>query len=144
MKKILSALAFAICILSVNFGSANYFEDLVETYENNPDYYFVCNVQHSKIYLKLKSVEVQEYNPPHYQISGKFVDIGINFSTDKVEENFYSKTIKYNWYTKDAFEFSNGKWRKMSQGPQSSTPVAFDKKIANSLFIAAYGMKFYD
>ena len=67
MKKVLTVLLMTtILILSSTFC-------LADPYENNPDYYFVNVLQRVKKYLYLPSVEVQEYNPPHYQIRGHFV-----------------------------------------------------------------------
>ena len=138
MKKFLTALVFVICAGIFNFCSAN-------PYENNPDYYFVNSIQGPKTYLYLPSIDVQEYNPPHYQIKGKFLTVGnVESRYDRSVSVWYA-TIRYNWYTKEAFELlENGSWRKMAQGLKSSSPVNYDKTIANALFIAAYGMNFYD
>ena len=144
MKKVFSALCFVIFCGIFNFCYATTSDDVAESYENNPDYYFVNRIQGPYTYLYLPSIDVQLYNPPHYQIKGKFLTIGSPESRYDTSVSVWYATIRYNWYTKEAFEFSNGKWRKMAQGPQSSTPVALDKKIANALFIAAYGMKFYE
>ena len=134
MQKIL--LMVALCLLTaVHSASAS-------DYDNNPDYYFVMNVQGYKTYLDLTSVYVQEYNPPHYQIAARLVTVGYRQNSE--EQEHYIE-IKYNWYTKEAYErYQDGNWRKMAQGPASSTPVAVDKVTANALFIAAYGMKFYE
>lgn len=113
------------------------------SYDNDPDYYFVMNVQRIKTYLYLPSVDVQVYSPPNYQIAGLFVNVGgIDYDANHVSKLHI--IIKYNFYTKDAFEFRNGNWRKMAQDPKGSTPVSVDKVMANALFIAAYGMKFYE
>ena len=65
MKKFLSSaiLAFVVAF-SANVSAAN-------RYDNDPDYYYVMSVQGPKTYLYLPSIDVQEYNPPHYQIRGE-------------------------------------------------------------------------
>lgn len=142
MKKFLSALVFVIVCGIFNLCSADV-EDVFRYYDNHPDYYFVCRIQGPKTYLYLPSIDVQEYNPPHYQIKGKFLTVGSVESRFDTSLSTWYATIRYNWYTKEAFSYENGNWRKMAQGKQGSTPVAADKMLANALFRAAYGMDFY-
>ena len=111
-------------------------------YDNDPDYYFIMNVQGYKTYLDLTSIDVQEYNPPHYQIAARLVTVAYRQDVNDVEHFI---EIRYNWYTKEAYQrYVDGDWRKMAQGSAGSTSVAVDKVTANALFIAAYGMKFFD
>ena len=132
MKKILSVLVLAICILSVNFC-------LADPYENNPKYIFVTAGQMGYYYLYLPSVDVQEYNPPHYQIAGHFIHYG--GMDGKTLTNIYT-TLRYNWYTKETFYLDNGYWRK-SYTEGSSLAAERERKFADALFRAAYGMNFY-
>ena len=132
MKKIL--LVFAICILSVNFCSA-------DPYKNNPNYYFVTAGQMGNYYLYLPSVDVQEYNPPHYQIAGHFIHYG--GMDGETLTNIYT-TLRYNWYTKETFSLKNGYWVKDEvRDNLDSQPVRQNRKFADALFRAAYGMDFY-
>ena len=134
MKKILSALVFAICILSVNFCSA-------DPYSNNPNYVFVTAGQMGYYYLYRPSVDVQEYNPPHYQIAGHFIHYG--GMDGRTLTNIY-KTLRYNWYTKETFHLENGYWVKdIVRDNLDSQPVRQNRQFADALFRAAYGMNFY-
>ena len=134
MKKICAAIVFAICILSVNFCSA-------DPYENNPKYIFVTAGQMGYYYLYLPSVDVQEYNPPHYQIAGHFIHYG--GMDGKTLRNIY-RTLRYNWYTKETFSLQNGYWEKDKvRDNLDSQPVRQNRQFADALFRAAYGMNFY-
>ena len=135
MKKLVTAFLMNFFVL-FNVCCAN-------SYDNDPDYYFVMNVQRAKTYLYLPSIDVQIYNPPNYQIAGLFIALGgIDHDANHVSK--YKVTIRYNFYTKDAFELENGKWRKLCQGVSSSTLYAMDRLTANALLLAAYGIKFYE
>lgn len=133
MKKILSVLLSAICILSINLCSAN----LHDYYENNPDYVYVAT-GHFSAYLYLPSVDVQEYNPPHYQIAGLFVGTdGLDRKVERIE------IVRFNWDTKETFHLNkNGYWEK-EEVYNDNRQIYYEKKRANALFRAAYGMDFY-
>ena len=125
MKKILSVLAFAVCILSVNFCSAY-------DYDSDRNYKFIAKISGHKYYLYLPSVEVQEYNPPHYQIAGHF------FS-----DWDFGKVIRYNWYTKETFtRDAYGNWEKDDLNVDGRYRIEMIT-FANALFRVAYGMDFY-
>ena len=133
MTKFLSVCVFAICIFSANFCSAN-------RYDDDPDYMFVTAAQGS-IYLHLPSVDVQEYNPPHYQIAGHFIHL-LNGSEDNISDFF--RTYRYNWDTKEIFsmdEYGNFKKSDIKNGNTQSSLRS--RKICDSLFRAAYGIDFY-
>ena len=133
MKKLLLMMIFSFMI-SISVANANYYDD-------NPDYYFFMKVQGWKHYINLKSIDVQEYNPPHYQIKGQFVSIG--YLHNEGQSGEYYKTIRYNWYTKEAFQYENGNWHKMCQDSPGTTFYEVERLTANALFRAAYGMNFY-
>ena len=138
MKKILSALMFAICILSVNFCYAG----IHDYYENHPDYRLFYSHQGYYSYLYVPSIDVQEYNPPHYQIGYKLIDITEILGTNEKKWRYDSK--RYNWYTKETFSLKNGYWVKDEvQDNLDSQPVRTNRKFADALFRAAYGMDFY-
>ena len=133
MQKILSAIAFAICISSVNFCSADYYDD-------SPDYVYVGWAPSIKTYLNLRSVDVQEYNPPHYQIGYKLINITEIPGTNEKKWRYNSK--RYNWYTKETFHLENGYWVK--DDVTSQTGMAERARYAaDVVFRAAYGMNFY-
>jgi len=135
MKKILSALVLVIFAGIFNFGSA----DLQDDYDRHPDYIFVTTGQMGVYYLYLPSVDVQEYNPPHYQISGHFIHYG--GLDGKTLTNIYI-TLRYNWYTKETFQLKNGYWEKADVSGDYQ-PVRQNRQFADALFRAAYGMDFY-
>ena len=122
----------AVMILPANFCSANYYDD-------SPDYVYVNWEPSVKTYLDLRSVDVQEYNPPHYQISGVFVDVQTR--PDSVKEFVF--TVRYNWYTKETYirnEFGN--WEKENIKGQGHSNE-YCRSMDDALFRAAYKMDFY-
>ena len=100
-------------------------------------------VNGTEVYLNLKSIDVQEYNPPHYQIAGQIVTV-CNMD-DSIQRDIV--TLRYNYYTKETF-FRNeyGNWIiYVKRESNNYTPVYYYKlRIANALFKAAYRMNFYD
>ena len=133
-KKFCTAFAFVIFAGIFNFCSAN----LRDYYDNNPDYVYVCT-GHWIAYLYLPSVDVQEYNPPHYQIAGLFVTTdGIDRELKKIE------TIRYNWYTKETFVYVDDHWVNAESLFVTEYHLDNHKKSANALFRVAYGMNFYN
>lgn len=141
MKKFLSATVFAICILFSNFVSANEVEKAMAYYDKNPDYAYVATRHVGSFYLYLPSIEVQEYNPPHYQIAGHFVFV--SGWTGEVKDHFIA--VRYNFFTKETFhrnEKRNNGWKKSAV--EGDSGVARDNRhYADALFHAAYGMFFY-
>lgn len=133
MKKILSTIVFVIICGIFNFCSAY-------DYDSNYNYKFIANISGHKYYLYLPSLDVQEYNPPHYQIAGRF--ISPNSNTYEIDLDF-EKVTKYNWYTKETFHKNiYGNWAKDDltvSGRYRIEMILF----ANALFRAAYGMDFY-
>lgn len=129
MKKFLSTALIAFVItFSANICSAY-------DYDNDPHYVFVTNAQGS-IYFDLRTVNVQEYNPPHYQIAGWFV------WTNGNSERHYELVKKYNWYTKETYSRDEGYWRK-DRTEYNDNASMRSRKHADALFRAAYGMDFY-
>ena len=122
-------MAFAICILSVNFCSA-------DPYENNPNYLYIGAGNGGMWYFKKSSLNVQE---PHYQIAGKFVSYSGYYH--KVGQSIYS-VQRYNWYTKESFSLQNGRWVKNETGGTDNISRS-NRRTADALFRAAYGMDFY-
>ena len=95
MKKLLLMMILCLVMMSnsVNLCSAN----LKDYYDNNPDYVHVAT-GHFIVYLYLPSIDVQEYNPPYYQIAGKFVGTdGYDRKRESIE------IVRFNWYTKETF-----------------------------------------
>ena len=134
MKKFFAPLIFAVCILSVNFCSAMYYDD-------DPNYVFI-DVQGSGCYHSyyyLPSLEVQIYNPPYYQIAITEVTIGGKGIIP--EEHRFKEIIWYNWDKKETFRTDfYGNW---SKDDIVNDYHEYCKKSADILFRAAYGMSFY-
>ena len=119
------------------------------------NYVEVCTIENRRnspyVYLNKKSIEVQTYKPPHYQIAGVFscdADSGeyedYKNYLEKIGgkeygkgryEFFYYLVVRYNFNTKESFHLQNGHWVK------DSTEVS--KKNADALFKVAYNMNFY-
>ena len=139
MKKFLSAALIALVVTFAANVCAAY------DYDNDSDYVFVTTGQQGSYYLSLKSIDVQEYNPPHYQIAGTFVHVyGLG---DGRKERWFSVIKRYNWYTKETFgRDENGYWRKEEIGNRNDNGLgagARERKMADALFRAAYGIDFY-
>ena len=128
MKKICAALVFVICAGIFNFCSANYYDD-------SPNYEFIGAGNGGMWYFQKSSLEVQEYNPPHYQISGIFI-----YYSQSANERYIVK--RYNWYTKESFSLQNGYWEKDNVNGNYMAAKQ-TRHFANILFRAAYGMDFY-
>lgn len=132
MKKFLSVIVFLIMIItSANLCSA--YES--NEYDNSPYYVFVTTSQ-GHIYLDLRTVNVHDYNPPHYQIAGEFIWI----NGDK--ERRFEVVIKYNLDTKEIYNREDGYWTKSDVNGDSNVQKS-NRKFADALFRAAYGMDFY-
>lgn len=118
-------------------------------YHDDSDYVFVTMAQ-GDIYLNLKSIDVQEYNPPHYQIAGTFVYVCPYFDeNDNIlfKESRFILVKRYNWYTKETFSRDyedKNKWIKDKIDEKKSGLAAIrNRSFADSMFKAAYGVDFY-
>ena len=129
MKKFLGLLVMLMMIMIfVGICSAN-------TCANNSHYIFVTTSQ-GAIYLDLRTVNVQDYNPPYYQIAGDFVRVNGD------DEHKFEVVVRYNWETKETYHLNKGYWTKdVVKG--ETTNSRNNRKVADALFIAAYGMDFY-
>ena len=87
-------IAFLISV-SVNICSAY-------VYDNDSNYVYIGTYGSGgySTYLYLPSVDVQEYNPPHYQIAGNFITIG---GKETISEDWLIHVVRYNWYTKETY-----------------------------------------
>ena len=133
MKKIFSALILLTLCGIFNFCSAY-------DYDSDPDYIYVIYGDMGCYYLYAPSVDVQEYNPPHYQIAGHFIHYG--GSDGKTLTNIY-KTIRFNFYTKETFSRNDyGNWEKDDVNGEWKIPRQ-NRQFADALFRAAYGINFY-
>ena len=132
MKKILSALICVICLAVFNFCLAN-------RYDDNPDYIRVRYAPNSFAYIDLKSVDVQEYNPPYYQIAVNYIVV---VERDNSSSR-YDIVKRYNWDTKETFHRDEyGNWKK-DEIKDNSARSARSRSFCDALFRAAYGMDFY-
>lgn len=132
MKNFLAIIVFLMMIIiSSNLCSAYERNE----YDNSPHYIFVTTSQ-GRIYLDLRTVNVHDYNPPHYQIAGEFIWV----NGDK--ENRFEVVIRYNFDTKETYGRRDGYWTKSDVNGDSNIQKN-NRKIADALFSAAYGMDFY-
>ena len=129
MKKFLSFIMFFVMMITLtNICSAH-------ECENSPYYIYVTNSQ-GKIYLYLRTVNVHEYNPPHYQIAGDFIWV----NGDK--ERRFKVVVKYNWDKKETYHRNEGYWTKDATEYENYGSKR-NRQMADALFRAAYGMDFY-
>lgn len=132
MKKILAIIVFLMIIItSSNLCSAYERNE----YDNSPHYIFVTTSQ-GHIYLDLRTVNVHDYNPPHYQIAGEFIWVNGD------RERRFEVVIRYNFDTKETYGRRDGYWTKSDVNGDSNIQKN-NRKIADALFSAAYGMDFY-
>ena len=133
MKNFLFAVIITLVVgLSVNC-SAN-------PYENDPNYQLVVSDINGIYYLYLPSLEVQEYNPPHYQIAVNFAFVSYYDGST----NSYKNVKRYNWYTKETFhQNEEGNWVKDEISHGNSLSEMRPRIIADAMFGAAYGINFY-
>ena len=134
MKKFLASIMLALVVaFTANICAAN-------RYDNDPNYVWVYTQGSGgyKTYLYLPSIDVQEYNPPHYQIAGNFVAIG---GKKTIEETREIMVLRFNWYTKETFwRDGNGYWCKEDVTGFFGSDW---RRRADALFRAAYGIDFY-
>ena len=134
MKSFLSAMIIALVVAL----SANCSAEYRDYYKNDSNYTLVRSGHGAHEYLYLPSVEVQEYDPPHYQIAGTIV---IMYDRNQ-KDDIIHELVRYNWYTKETFHRDNyGNWQK--DKVRNHIEWYARKSVANALFKAAYGMNFY-
>ena len=134
MKNFLFAVIIALVVaLSANCSAYDY--------DHDPNYVFIVSGDVAFTYFYTPSVEVQEYNPPHYQIAGQFVRVGL---LDERVEHF-KVTMRYNWHTKEVFTRTiEGRWEKAHVSDEADSVLARgNARTANAMFKAAYGINFY-
>lgn len=135
MKKfVVMMIATFILAISLNLCSAS----IKDYYDNDPDYILMWAHQGSYSYLYLPSIDVQEYNPPHYQIAYDYISVNI-----KNEKEVWSRGIKrFNWSTKESFHLENGRWV-VDNVSGDLAPAIRNRHAADTIFRAAYNMDFY-
>ena len=130
MKNFLSAALIALVVAFSANCSAN-------RYDSDPNFILVNSGHGAKEYLYLPSLEVQEYNPPHYQIAGTLY---LTFYYDR-EDSKSREVVRYNLQTKETFhKDSYGNWKKDNIHDKSSRRAELEgyarKNIANAMFMA--------
>ena len=134
MKNFLSAVIIVLVVAFLANCSAEY----RDCYKNDSNYTLVRSGHGAHEYLYLPSVEVQEYNPPHYQIAGIVV---IMYDRDQ-KDDISHELVRYNWYTKETFhQDEEGNWQK--DKIENHVEWYARKSVVNALFKAVYGMNFY-
>ena len=132
MKKFLSFIVFLMVIITSSNLSSAYESN---KYDNSQYYVFVTTSQ-GQIYLDLRTVNVHDYNPPYYQIAGEFIWV----NGDK--ESRFDVVIRYNFDTKEIYDRGDGYWTNLDVNGDSNVQKS-NRKFADALFRAAYGMDFY-
>lgn len=86
MKKFLSAAMIVLVFaFTANICAAN-------SYDRDPNYVYVTAHGQGVVYLYLRSIDVQEYNPPHYRIA--FNSVSVNANTQRESWN-YNRVVKF-------------------------------------------------
>ena len=140
MKKILSVFVFFIFISNYNFCTADPYKD-----DNN--YKFVATGSSGIFYLNLKSIDIQEYNPPYYKIAGDFIHVYFSSNGEKISVQHVVK--RYDWGKKISYHLNEyGTWiadkvNDKLNPEDDSDSVKRARKFADALFLAAYGINFY-
>ena len=93
--------------------------------------------------MDLSSINVHEYDPPHYEIAGIFVGVPDSFYS-KYSERYGTSVIRYSYNEKKAYSQSiNGQWNEIETDRKTQISMR-GMAIADALFYAAYGMNFFD
>lgn len=129
MKKFFGIIALFLFV-TANVACAGW-----NQYEDDMNYQQVMGGRGGAMYLNLRSVEVQEHNPPHYQIAGDFVFVGGHISNQGYKKHFHI-VVRYNYNTRTTVRVS-GEWAK------GKSRSHWDKAMENSLFRIAYGRNFF-
>ena len=114
---------------------------LAYVYDNDSNYVYIGTYGSGgySTYLYLPSVDVQEYNPPHYQIAGNFITIG---GKETISEDWLIHVVRYNWYTKETYS-KNFQGIVVKEKIIDSGDAGYYRRRADALFRAAYGVDFY-
>lgn len=144
MKKFLSVLVFALCILSIDFCVANAYYDTLE----NGNLVLVDGHHGVGRYAVRSSVQVGRYNPPYYQISIEVLDVP--FSADMKNYSYGDRKryyFRYNWNTKNiSYLSSNNNWIDWSLNRDYTHGEGdpFVPNTAEVAFVSAYNMRFFN
>ncbi|MBR1647323.1 MAG: hypothetical protein IJ685_11185 [Selenomonadaceae bacterium] len=113
-----------------------------DPYENDANFAYVYSGHGGTMYLDLNSVNVQAYDPPHYQIAGTFVFQPATSNNASTNESYVE--MRFNYSTKEHFERSNGGQWQSKDVRGDSAISSRNRAMANALFRAAYRMNFYN
>ena len=143
IKKFVAVMIFSfVAAFSVSICSAYHPHDYYEgdPYYGDPNYKYVWGGNdYTNFYIDLSSIDVQEYNPPHYQIAGTFVSYSGYYH--KVGTPKYM-VRRYNWYAKESYHLDNGTWKQDKTNGTDNIAIS-NRRFADALFRAAYNMDFY-
>ena len=111
-------------------------------YKNSANYEYIrSTLDKCDMYFSKKSVQVDEYNPPYYQITGTFIWVKRELDEITGTEEY---TVKYDFDRKEAAMYINGTWRQIDiTSYPDSMATRTNKAIVNSMFRAAYGITFW-
>ncbi len=128
MKKFFFSIATIFLLMTASVANAGW-----NQYEDDINYQQVDGGRGGAMYLNLRSVNVQEHNPPHFQIAGDFVFVGGHVSNWGIIRRYHI-IVRYNYNTREAY-FVVGN----SEINNSRCGTA----MKNSLFRIAYGRNFF-
>ena len=143
MKKFLLA---AVLIVGISVAQVSQTEAFYEPYENDANfaYVYTAGSGNARMYLDLNSVDVQEYDPPHYQIAGTFILQSGNSPHNEIR---YTE-MRFNYSTKEvSMRHEDGRWYRYGsyvESDYSDLISYYVRTMANALFRAAYRMNFYN
>ena len=133
MRKILLMWIFAMFLLSVNFCSANYYDD-------NSDYIYIDTTGSGgyRTYLYRPSVHGEKYNDPYYYIEGKLLSVG---GKKQISESWQKIILLFDMRNNVTLESDyHGGWNKENI---SGTFGSYYRKRADAMFRVIFGKNFY-
>jgi len=138
-KIVLTMVAFFLLMCQSAFAANPYPPTL-----DNGNLVFVDGQMGYGFYAVRSSVNVQNYNPPQYQIAINTISVNVdNGERGKVRTHYF----KYNWDSKTVYYYSEQKdawimWDvNRSYGHAEGAPMI--PNLAEVAFVSAYNMRFY-
>jgi len=140
------------CLTFGLFFSTVHANDLYPKALNDGDWVIVSGRQGVAWYAVRSSVNVEEYNPPYYQIAMEIVTMNFPRVNNREGEPYVTgKNIarfRYNWDRKVIYTGNPGDWHLWNHHDSNALTTAGGwPKIpcsAEVAFITAYNMRFYD
>lgn len=132
----------AVIIFPANVSAANLFQ-IYDSYDRDSNYILGASYANGRTYIEWRTITVVQYNPPHYQISARAVNVVYDMRSEEIDAKNFLLEKRFNWDTKETFTRTDyGNWEK-DEVVGNHTPCRQNRRIADILFRAAYGMNFY-